>query len=355
MKTLIKLTVDTMIKSILLLSLAVIPWAYASADDFTRTYNEKYAVEKGASLVIQNKFGDIQCLLWDENSVSILVTVKVEASSQEKADKTFGKIDVALTGTPSKVQGVTTVGSISNVDFSIDYEIRIPRWINIDFDNRFGDIYLSEIDGKAKINLEYGAMEAGSLNGTNTELTVKFSDAEVTYMKDASLRIEYSEWESDQLDNISLYSRFSEISIKNVSRLNLDSQYDEVNVVNAGSVITVGRFSELDFDKITADFDFDIQYGELDVNYIASTFKVGKIRNTFADANLTFDSRAGINVDAETKFGEISFPGSKSSVSEEIIGYTTHIYKGRIGSSSGTSSELSIISKNADVEIRFAE
>lgn len=147
---------------IIITSLFLMLFMTVVAEDFNKTYKEKYDVDKGASMVIRNKFGDIHCQAWDESSVDITVTIKVDAFSQEKANRVFEKIDVELGGTRTKVEGITTVGSISNADFSIDYNIRMPRWINIDLDNKFGDIYLDEADGMVKINLEYGAMEANS-------------------------------------------------------------------------------------------------------------------------------------------------------------------------------------------------
>jgi hypothetical protein len=310
-------------------------------------------VDKGAGLMIKNKFGDVKCQVWDESSVSIVVTVKVDASSQEKANKVFDKIDVDISGTRMKVQGITTVENINNANFSIDYEIRLPRWVNIDLNNQFGDIYVDETEGQTKINLEYGSMEAVAFNGSQTNLTMKFSDAEAGYMKSGDINVEYGEWELKGSENIKLYSRFSEITLDKVAVLNLDSQYDEVNVGSAGQVIAISRFSELSFDKINVDFDFDIEYGEVDVDYISATFKTGKVRNTFAGADLSFDPKASMTIEAEIEFGELSYPKTNASMNHQTEGYTTHIYNGKIGAS--PASRLVINSKHADVTINFAD
>jgi hypothetical protein len=356
MKTKQKPTDGALAARIVIFVLLLLPWLTLTAQDFTKTYyNEKYVVDKGASLVIDNKFGDIQCQAWDESSVSVNVTVKVDASSQEKADKVFDKIDITLSGSRSKVEGKTTIGNISNANYSIDYEIRMPRWIDLDLDNQFGNIYLDETDGSAKINLEYGDMEANSFNGTNTDLTIKFSNVETGYIKNGNVHIEYSELDSKGADNLKLYSRFSELSIDKIASLNLDSQYDELKIGSAGQIISVSRFSGLKFDKINGDFDFDLDYGDLEAKYISAAFKIGKVRNSFAEVSLGFDPKASMNINAEMEFGELSYPKSGTSVNHETSGYTTNIYKGRIGASSSPASELTVDSKNADVDIDFQE
>jgi hypothetical protein len=337
-----------------LVIIMVFPWTNLTAQDFTKTYDGKYDVDKGATLVITNKFGDVKCVSWDQNSVAIAVTVEVEASSQEKANKVFDKIQVELSGTRSRVEGNTEVGNINNADFSIDYDIKLPRWINIDLNNQFGDIYVDEIDGTTKINLEYGAMDANAFNGMKSDLTIKFSDAEIGYIKDGDINVEYSEWDNKGAENVKLLSRFSEVNLEKVAMLNLDSQYDEVNIGSAAEVISISRFSELDFGKINGDFDFDIEYGELDVEYISAAFKTGKVRNTFAGASLTFDPKASINLDAEVEFGDLDYPDA-TSMNHQTEGYTTNIYKGKLGATSATPSHLTITSKNADASINFSE
>jgi hypothetical protein len=353
MKTSEKLITHILTARILTVALFIVSWLSISAQDFSKTYQGKYDVDKGASLVIKNKFGDIKCQVWDENSVSILVTVGVDASSQERANKVFDKIKVELSGTRSKVQGTTTVDNINNANFSIDYEIRLPRWVNIDLNNQFGDIYIDETDGLTKINLEYGTMEAVAFNGAQTDLTMKFSDGTAGYLKMGNVNIEYGDLKLKGTENIKLYSRFSELNVEKVASLNLDSQYDEVDVGSAGTVIAVSRFSELSFDRINGDFDFDTEYGDIEVDYIAPAFKTGKVRNSFAGVDLVFDKTASMTINAEVEFGELSYPKAKASMNQVTEGYTKNIYKGKLGTN--PVSQLTIITKNADVSIDFED
>ena len=327
----------------------------ASADDFTKTYKEKYPVQKGATLNVVNKFGDIHCQVWEESSVAITVTITVDAASQEKANKVMEKISVSLSGSASLVQGKTEVGNISNGDFSIDYDIMMPKWMNIDLDNSFGEIYLGVVDGTTKINLEYGAMKAEAMNGNASDLTIKFSESDVLYFKDGEVSVEYGGFKSEGAGNLDLYSRFSKVEVDKLEILNLDSQYDEIQIGSSGQVVAIGRFSGMNFDKITGTFEFDSEYGDIEVDYIGAGFVSGKVRNSFAGTNLTFDPKASFNVDAEVEFGDFDYPSANTSVNEQTVGYTTNIYKGKIGSSAASPGQLTVRSKHANVNIEFAD
>jgi hypothetical protein len=166
--------------------------------------------------------------------------------------------------------------------------------------------------------------------------------------------IEYSEWKSEDAGTLKIRTRFSEIEIEEVNNLNLDSQYDEINVGNTAEAVVISRFSDLDFGKISGNFDFDIEYGDLDIDMVAPSFKNGKVRNTFAGASLTFATGVSLMVDAELQFGDLSYPKA-TSMNHQTVGYTTNIYKGKLGGSSATPAQLRIISKNSDVTIDFED
>jgi hypothetical protein len=325
------------------------------ADDFTKTYKEKYAVQKGVTLSVDNKYGNVHCQNWEESNIAITVTITVDASSQEKADKVFDKIDIALSGSPTRVSGVTSMGSINNADFSINYDIMMPKWVNIDLNNQFGEIYIAEVDGTAQINLEYGDLEAVALNGAGTDLTLKFSKGSVDFFKDGKVLVEYGKFDSEGAGPLEIVSRFSGVDIKKVEKLNLDSQYDEIELGNVGQIISISRFSGVDVDKITGAFEFDSEYGDINVSYVGAGFGSGKVRNSFAGVDLTFDAKAVFNVDAELEFGDLSYPKGASSVSKITEDYTTNIVKGKIGTSSSPAGQLTIRSKHGNAEIDFAE
>jgi hypothetical protein len=338
-----------------LASLFILAALTLSAEDYTKTYKEKYPVEKGAVLNIVNKFGNVHCQVWEESSVSITVTVKVDASSQEKADKVFDKISVQLSGSATRIDGTTTVGSINNSEFSIDYDIMMPKWINIDLDNSFGEIYTGTVDGTVKINLEYGSMDAEAFNGTGSDITLKFSEGEVETVKGGKVNVEYGGFEAGTTGNLEIVSRFSHVKIDGIDNLNLDSQYDEITIGQAGQVIAISRFSGMEYEGITGNFEFDVEYGDMTISRIGAGFGTGKIRNSFANADLKFDPKSAFTVDAEMEFGDMDYPKSNSSVSKQTEGYTTNLYKGRIGSASTASGQLTIRSKNANVSLSFAQ
>ena len=326
----------------------------AQAEEFKKQIDRTFEVNKNATLDLTNKFGDVHCQVWGDKKVSVKVEITVKAPNQEKANKIFDRIGVEIIGSPDRVTGVTEVGnmSFSNTEFSIDYYVMMPKSLNLELNNSFGEIFVEEVDGTAKINMEYGEMEVNALNGPNSEITVKFGEASIDYLKDGKINIEYGELDSKGANNLDIYSRFSELNIDKAESVVLDSQYDEINFGSTGRMEVVSRFSGIEIGKLNGNFNVDSQYGSFDAGYIYPGFTEGKIKVAFTGVTLTFDPKASFQVDAEIKFGSLSYPDN-SSVNHKEEGYVTNLYKGTVGSNKSASARLTIDSQNGDVDLSY--
>ncbi len=128
-------------------------------------------MNKDATLAIKNKFGKIHCQNWDKNAISIEVTITLEASSQDKANKYFDKISISFTGNADRVTATTSFDDNlfgnNNNEFSIDYMVKMPKTIGIELDHKFGDIILEEVQGPSIIELGYGSLKVNKLSGND--------------------------------------------------------------------------------------------------------------------------------------------------------------------------------------------
>ena len=338
----------------LMATLAMLMSLQATAEDYTRNFTKKFDVDKNATLLIDNQFGEVHCENWDQQAISIDVIVTVGASSQEKANKVFDKITIELKGDRTKVQGLTSMGSMNmdNVQFSIDYSIRMPRSINVDLTCRFGDMFIDAVEGNSKIRMEYGDLEAKSISGGSNKLILKFGDARIQYLKLGNISLEYAELDLDGAGNLDITSRFSELGVEAMEDLNLDSQYDQIVIDKAGAAKVISRFSDIELGSVTKDLSLDVQYGEIEANYIGAGFKTGKVDNAFASVLLVFDPAVSINVEAEMKFGKLRYPKELSSLSYSDQGFTTSTYKGVIGKGSAKAT-LVIEAANGDVTVQY--
>ena len=343
--------------SIILFVSMVFSFQLFAKEEYTRKISKSFDVNKDATLSVTNKFGKIHCENWDKNTIAIEVTITVEASSQEKANKYFDNIDILISGNSSLVTATTSfddnVFSKNNHEISIDYMISMPRTINLEIDNKFGDIIIDEVLGSGNIELGYGSIKCKKLAGDNNELEIKFSEGFIGYIKSAALELKYSELEIDEANDMTVESKFSELRIGKIDVLTLESGYDDDFIGYVRDLDIDASFSDIEVRSLAQRLFADFDYGELKVKQVAKDFTLIEIENSFSDASIGFHSEASFRMIATVKMGDLSYPRDKARLTVVDLSFTSNKYEGVIGDNPDTSSKVIIESKNSDVTLNF--
>jgi hypothetical protein len=330
---------------------------WAMGDEFTKKISKSYDVNKDVVLEVKNKFGKIHCTNWDKNAISIEVTITVDASSQEKANKYLDRINIEINGSSSRVTAVTNmedkIFDNNNNQLSVDYMISIPKTISVDLDNKFGDILLDEVMGSSQIELGYGNLKCKRLTGDNNELDIKFSEGYIGYLGGAELDLQYSELDIDEANRISAESKFSEFQIGKVDALTLDSGYDDDMIGIVRDLDIEANFSEVEIRSVSERLVADFDYGELTVKEISSGFTLVDITNSFSGAKIGFEADASYKIVATVKMGDLDIPKDKARLSVIDLSYTSNKYEGIVGDNENTTSRVLIDSKNSGVTLYY--
>ena len=342
--------------SIILLS-ALLSLQLQAADEFTKKISKSFDVNKDATLSVKNKFGKVQCENWDKNSISIEVTITVQASSQEKANKYLDKIKIEITGSSSLVTAITSMEDNlfdkGNNEMSIDYMINIPGTINVELTNKFGDIILSEVGGTSIIDLGYGTIDAKKLLGNTNKLDIEFSDGYIGYIKSANMDLKYSELKIDEVSDMTVESKFSELNIGKIDVLTLETGYDDDFVGYVRNIDIEADFSDVEVRTVEQTLTANFDYGELKVKEVGKSFKLIDITNSFSDANIGFNTEASFRINATVKMGDLTYPQDRAKLSVVEMSYTSNKYEGLIGGNTDTQSKVMIDSQNSGVTLYY--
>lgn len=331
--------------------------SYAAGDKFTRSIKKEYSISRDAELSVENKFGKIHCANWERNAISIEVTITVEAPNEQKAMRIFDMVSIEIEGSSSEVTAETDIsgdyhGNKESYSIAVDYLIYVPASISASLENKFGDIYLEQVDGPVSIDLSYGSLEAENLTSTDNELDISFSKASIQMINECALDIKYSECMVYDCKRMSVESKFSTMRIEKITAAEIESQYDtyligDMQVAEAGA-----EFSTLKVSKLLKRIEVESQYGSIMIKYVAPKFDEISIYNSFGDVEIGIDEEASYHVDATIKMGSFSYPRENASISKQTEGYTTSTYEGVIGTMANPTSRLYIESTNAGVTIK---
>ena len=313
------------------------------------------AVNPDVQVVINNRFGKVNCFNWDKNTVQIEVTITVTASGQKEAEKKFSKINIDINGTPASVTGTTTLEEIKNSindNFAIDYQVNLPVTANLDVTNKFGDIFINEIQGKAKITLGYGNFDAKKLGNSDNLLDLKFSKGKMNWAKGAVLTMKYSSMKIDYAGSLRLDSKFSDLDAEKIIALNVVFEGGKLEMENSAAVDSKSRFSDIDIGRIDQSLNLDIQYGNCEIHEMPADFTSVMIRNKYADVTVGLASQARYSLEADLKFCDLDYPENKAKFSYRSVTSTEKNYKGVIGGGETPQSKVVIKSEFGDVSLK---
>jgi hypothetical protein len=324
-------------------------------DEFTRLIKKEFAVSPDAQLTVNNRFGKVHCANWEKNSITIDVTITVTAADQEEADKKFKRISIDFTNSTSSVTAITNMDEMKNSGkghFSIDYMINMPVTANLDVTNKFGDIFINEVQGKARINLGYGNLEAKKLGNSDNLLDIKFSKATVNWIKGAVLTLKYSEMNLDYAGSLRLDSKFSDLDAEKIIALNVVFEGGKLNMENSSAVESKSKFSDIDIQRIEQSLNLDIQYGNCDVHEMPADFTSVTIRNKYGDVSIGLSDQAKYSLEADLKFCDLDYPEEKAKFSYRSTTPTEKTYKGTVGGTDSPVSKVVVNSQYGNVSLK---
>ena len=330
-------------------------WAYA--EDFTKTYHKQYKAGKNTTMELVNKYGDMKIINWDKNEIDITVTITVKTSGKSKAEETFNKIDITFSEKGDVVSAITSLNeSIRNTSFTIDYFVKIPSYINVDLSNKYGDLFLNEVNGHADISVKYGSFTINKLGRGNEKplnyIYIAYSDAycdidEANWLK---MEVAYSKISIESVKALMIASKYSAVKIKKVKSIVTESKYDHPFKIGAvRNFVCTGGYSSFEISKLYNKLEVVVKYGNLDLYKVDPGFELIKIDQKYGKSNINLPSNISYTLDATAAYGSVKFPkGYKLS---RIIDGTESRVWGTVGTNKDTQAKVIVNSRYGNVNI----
>ncbi len=257
-----------------------------------RVISKTYTTNADALAEINNQFGSITVVLWNENKISVDVNIKVTGVNEKNVIRKFESIDVDFSNSSSNVTAKTTFGndsdsnSYESINIEINYLVKIPKNGSIDLSNKYGNISVAELNGESKINLKYGSLNLG-------EFKNKSNIFELSYSTNSNV---------DFIDDLKLDCKYSKISITKNYNISIKGNYNDFIFQNIGIVKFVGNYSKIKSNTIVQ-LDCDGNYLVLKLGDVIQA----DINSNYTDINLLASSKTKkINIDGNYSNTKIS-------------------------------------------------
>lgn len=310
----------------------------------TKTLNKEYTVNAEAGLRVDNSYGNIDIVTWNQNKVMIEVTITTNGNDEEKVQEKLDKIDVDFSGSASLVTAKTLFGDKknsswswwgnknNNVKMEINYSIKLPVTNSVDLNNDYGAINLNKLQGNAKINCDYGQLNIGELMAENNYLNFDYTkNSTIAYMKSGKINADYSAFVLEKTDYLELNADYTRSEVEEVQELNYNNDYGKLYVGTAGSIIGRGDYIPLRVKSLSGELNINSDYGSIEVEKITAAAKNITIRSDYAGIRLFFDPAYSFDFVVDLSYA--SFDGDSAlEITHSTKDYTNKNYKGYHGS-----------------------
>ena len=306
--------------------------------------NKEYDVSKDALLKIQNDYGNLELTTWNENKIVIEVIIKTNGDDEEKVQSKLNDISVDFEESRSMVSARTrfnkdngsnnwwsswTGGGNNKVNMEINYIVKLPITNSVDLDNDYGGISIDVLEGRAKIDCDYGKINVGELKGDDNFITFDYSSGcTFDYIKSATIDADYSGFTIDEAEDLNIDTDYTSGTIGKAKNVQYNSDYGGLTVMKVNNIKGDGDYFSLKLGDVYGNIDVVADYGSIKIETLKKDAGNVDLDGDYTGIKIGYEAAYPFTFDVDLSYA--SFSGtegleityeSKKSTSKEYKGY----------------------------------
>jgi hypothetical protein len=338
-----------------ILLIAAISAVNAQNEGVIKEFHQEYNVNKDTRLEIQNKYGNIDVKNWDQEKVSIDVKISIKHPDKDKAARLLEYINISFEQSGNDIKAITSIDDKFNHsnwfnfggdsrEFRIDYTVMLPSKLDVNLNDRYGDIYIDQLTGPVQIYLKYGNMKANKILRGNSEplnyISLAYSHAAIDESSWLKVDMKYSKLNMRSVKALVVVSRYSKLNVEDCSSIVADAKYDEYRIGTLSNFVCESAYSDMEFDVISKKIDISSRYGDFKVESVPAGFEEIKVNSNYGGIRIHINNTASYYINGTAKYAHIEVPseGRLNRIEEN----TSMSLSGLVGNDNSTKSKVKI-------------
>jgi len=325
----------------------------------SRKVKKEFRVNADALVKISNKYGNLDIATWDENRVVIEVSITVSGNNEDKIESRLERIHIEFNGSANQVSAKTVIekissgwfGSNNNINYQIDYKIKMPVTNNVNLINDYGTISINELKGKAKINCDYGKILIGSLYHEDNDINMDYtSNSVIEFINSGRINADYSKLRIEKAKYIDLNADYTTTVIENIEKLEFNCDYGKIEVENGNVITGNGDYLTMRFGTIYNKFVVDADYGGIRINKLMKGFDRLKIVSDYTGIKIGLEKGISFNFTTKLSYADFSYDEDNITFIKQIVKSSSKYYEGYVNQEN-SNSRLEISSEYGSVKL----
>jgi len=300
-----------------------------------RSFNKTLPVNRQMSLEVNNKYGTIHITPWRKDSVAVRVEIEANSSSLSRLHKLFDGININISGSSYQIRAESEFNQNIDILFEsfkgmtskfipydsrlqINYFINAPEYLDMQIDNKYGDVYMENNTGKLSISLSNGSFKANSLNESN-QIELIFCDANINSIEKGNINASFSDVSVGESGDLKISSIDSRYELKKAGKVDVESRRDKFYIGSVSEITGNSYFTDFRISELNRLMDLVPKYGSLNADNIHKGIDLINIKSSYSDISLTFDPAASYNLDIRYVNAFLVLPEKNSDIEKKTI------------------------------------
>ncbi|WP_407556870.1 hypothetical protein [Winogradskyella sp. 4-2091] len=307
-----------------------------------RSIKKTFNVSSNATLKVDNSFGSVDVITWEENRIDFDILIKVTGNNADKVEEKIEGINIDFSSTNDLVSAITHIsknksswwnwGKNMNLQIEVNYVIKMPISGNVDLSQDYGSINLDRLNGVAKLSCDYGKITTKELMADNNEIRFDYSsNCYFEYIKSGEIIADYSGFTVAKTKDLMIKADYTKSIVEVAEHVEYNCDYGSLKVDNVNNFEGKGDYLTLRLGNVYKNVRLNANYGSLKIDRMAS--KAGDIDITadFTGITIGHDANYNFNFDIDLEFASLRESDSFNFTNKEID-HTEKKYSGYYGS-----------------------
>lgn len=311
------------------------------------TVKKEFKVDANNLLTIKNKYGNVDIVTWDKNFISIEVVITVKGNSQSSVEKRLNDISIEFGQIAGEVTAKTLIekssinwswwGSSNNVNYKINYTVKMPLTNNLNVSNDYGSISLDKLSGEATISCDYGSFNIGELRNGNNKISADYvSSSNIGFVNGATINTDYSKLTIEKANRINLNADYTSSQFGSVKNLKYSCDYGSLQVENTESIDGSGDYISLKIGTLSKYLNIKADYGSLKIENILKGFESIQVQTDYTSGmNFGFAADSQFNFIVNLDYAGFKYEGTNFNFNKKIVKSSSKYYEGYHGKNQG--------------------
>lgn len=323
--------------------------------DATKEIERQFLATNITEFRISNTYGNLTFLPTSSDSIVVKTQIVADVIEITDTSEIFRYIETAMYKSKQTLRVKTSFDPDLNdaAHVSIHYTIYLPDTLNINIKNRYGDVFLFDIYGTKKIQLEYGKLLCDKIlcpSFPPSSISLSFANFKGTQADPIDFKINNGSLQLDEISTSNLQSSFSIVQIKNGGKLECTSLNDKYVLDTIQDLTINGENTVASIQQLTKKLQVDFTSGSIKINQISPQFSGVDINVLNANAYLNTSSKSNYTINALIQYGSFIYPDNFSISALKDLDKT--IYKGANNNVDSISSHVGIVGYNSTITLK---